>query len=118
MGQRSAFGDQALRFDAAAAGTYTSGAIGNSGQVSDAIVMLHVTAATGTTPTAVASLEESDTGESGWTAVPGSATPSVAGVGNAVSNARVSKRFVRVTATLGGTGVAVTGRASVLQFSE
>lgn len=118
MGQRTTFGDQALRFDAAAAGTVVSGAIGNGGQAVDVIVMAHVTAATGTSPTLVASLEESANGETGWAAVPGSATPSLAGVGSAMANARVSKSYARVTATIGGTGVAVTGRVAVVQFAE
>lgn len=118
MGQRMALGDQALVLTAAAAGTYTSGPVANSGAASDVIVMVHVTAATGTGPTLVCSLEESATGEGGWTAVPGSATASLGAAGNAMSNARATKSYVRVTATVGGTGPAVTGRVSALVFPE
>jgi hypothetical protein len=118
MGLRMALGDAALTLTTAAAGTYTSGAIANAGAAADVLVMTHVSAVGAGAPTLVCSLEESDTGNSGWTAVAGSAHAAVAGVGNAVSNARAGKNYVRVSAVVAGTTPTVTGRVSVLMFAD
>lgn len=118
MGLRLAQGDLALTLAAAGSGVVTSGPVASAGAAADVILLVHTTAATGTGPTLTCSLEESDTGSGGWTAVPGSSTAAVAGVGNGMANARVTKNYVRVSATVGGTTPAVTGRASVLMFAD
>lgn len=117
MGLRTALGDQALPSAARTAGTYTSGPVASAGTAADVILMVHATATSGT-PTLNASLEESDDGSSGWTAVPGSAIAQLSAAGNAMANARVSKSYVRVTSTVAGTTPSVTYRASVLMFTE
>jgi len=116
MGLRNVMGDLALVGTAAAAGA-SSGPVANAGLAADVVLLVHCTAATGTTPTLNVSLEESSDG-SAWTAVPGSATPQLTAAGNAMSNARLTKSFVRVTSTIGGTTPAVTYRAAVLVVPE
>lgn len=118
MGLRMALGDLALTLTNQGAGTVVSGSIAAGGSAADVILMLHVRAVGAGTPTITASLEESATGEGSWTAVPGSATAAVAGLGNAMSNGRPTKSYVRVTATIGGGTPDITGRASVLMFAE
>jgi hypothetical protein len=115
MGLRMASGDEALPSAARAAGTHTSGPIAPAGVATDVLLMVHVSATSGT-PTLNASLEESADGSS-WSAVPGSAISQLTAAGNAMSNAAVTKNFVRVTSTVAGTTPSVTYRASVLVVS-
>jgi hypothetical protein len=115
MGLRTVLGDVALPSAGRAAGTYTSGPIAVSGQIADVILMVHVTATSGT-PTLNASLEESTDGVS-WTAVTGSAIAQLTAAGNTVANAAVAKNFVRVTATVAGTSPNMTFRAAVAAFA-
>jgi hypothetical protein len=117
-GLQMARGDNALTLTAAGAGANSSGPLGNAGEAAYVLAMAHVTAATGTGPTLTVALEESDTGSSGWTAVPGGAGAAIAGVGNQVICGAPTKNFVRVTATVAGTTPAVTGRVAVLMFAE
>lgn len=117
-GLTGAQGDLALTLTAAAAGTVKSGPVGGSGSTAYVFVGVYTTAITGTTPTLDVSLEESANGESGWTAVPNSGTAQITAAGNAVAFACPSKAYVRVSATVGGTGPAVTARVAVLAFAE
>lgn len=117
MGLRNVMGDIALNLSAAAAGTVTSGPVANSGMAADVVLLVHCTAATGTSPTLNVSLEESNDGAT-WTAVAASAAAQLTAAGNSVSNARPTKGLVRVTATVGGTTPAVTFRATVLVIPE
>lgn len=116
MGLRTTLGDVALASAGRAAGTYTSGPVAAAGVASDVILMVHVTATSGT-PTLNASLEESDDGSS-WSAIAGSAIAQLSAAGNAMANARTTKPYVRVTSTVAGTTPNVTFRASVVLFSE
>lgn len=116
MGLRDVIGDLALTLSAAGAGTTTSGPIANPGVAADVMLLVHVSATSGT-PTLNASLEES-ADNSTWTAVTGSSITQLSAAGNAVSNARVTKNYVRVTATVAGTTPSVTGRATVLVIPE
>jgi hypothetical protein len=109
-------GDIALNLTAAAAGTYVSGPVANAGLASDVVLLVHVTAVTGT-PTLNVSLEESSDGAT-WTALAGSAAAQLAAAGNSSANARPTKSYVRVTATVAGTTPAVTFRATVLVIPE
>lgn len=110
-------GDLALPMAARGAGTYTSGPVAPAGVAADVQVLVHVTAASGTTPTLNASLEESDDGSS-WSAITGSAIPQLTAAGNVSANARVSKNYVRVTSTVAGTTPSFTYRATVLVIPE
>lgn len=117
MGLRQMFGDQAIPSAARGAGTVVSGPIAAAGQAADVVVFVHASASSGT-PTLNVSLEESATGESAWTAIPGSGIAQLSGAGNASANAVASKPFVRVTATVAGTTPNITYRAAVGIFTE
>ena len=118
MGLRNTMGDVALPSVAARpAATYVSGPIANPGVASDVVLLVHATAVGGS-PTLNCSIEESDD-NSTYTAVTGSATAQLTAAGNAVANCRVSKSYVRVTATVAGTATpTVTFRAAVLVIPE
>lgn len=116
MGLRAVLGDAALPSAARAAGTYTSGPAANAGMAADVLLMVHVTAVTGT-PTLNCSIEESADGAS-WSAVPGSSTAQLTAAGNAVAAATITKNFVRVTSTVAGTTPNVTYRAALLVVPE
>ncbi|SRR6266704_2849387 len=118
MGLRNVMGDIALTGAAAGAGTFTSGPVAPAGFFADVVLLVQCTAATGTSPTLNVSLEESADGSSSWTAVTGSAAAQLTGAGSSMSNARLTKSFVRVTATIAGTTPAVTYRAVVLGIPE
>lgn len=112
MGLRPLLGDVALPSSARAAGTFTSGPVTNSGAASDVVLLVHVSATSGT-PTLNCSLEESADGSS-WTAIPGSSTAQLTAAGNALAGGAVTKNFVRVTATVAGTTPSVTFKATLL----
>lgn len=114
MGFRSVQGDVALPATARGAGTYVSGPIASSGYAGDVLLCVHVTAASGTTPTLNVSLEESADGSSSWTAVTGSGAPQLTAAGNALAYAAPSKPYVRVTATVAGTTPSFTFKANVM----
>lgn len=117
FGMQNAQGDVALLL-AAAAVTVSSGAVAAGGQAAYVLGMCQVSAITGTGPTVTFSLDESDNGSSGWTAIPGATTAAISAVGSAVFYGRPTKSYVRVTATIAGTTPAVTGNAAVLTFAE
>lgn len=96
--------------------TDSSPAIDSGPGVADVLVLVHVTAVAGTSPTLVVSVEQSNDGSS-WSAVAGSAAPTLNAVGNAVCNAAVSQRFARVVATVGGTTPSFTFRAAAMVFA-
>jgi hypothetical protein len=106
----------ALPSAARTAGTYTSDAVANAGVATDVVMLVHVSAATGT-PTLNCSLEESADGSS-WTAIPGSATAQLTAAGNAMSNGAVTKNYVRATSTVAGTTPNVTYRIQFLIIPE
>lgn len=112
MGLREVMGDTALVQAAAGAGTYVSGPISSPGLANDVMLLVNISVVGGT-PTLVVSLEES-TDNVTYTAMLGSSTASLTAVGSAVTNARPTKPYVRVTSTVGGTTPAVTFRAVVL----
>ena len=115
MGLRHVQGDTVLTGSAASAGA-SSGPIANPGYIQDIVVLTHVTAITGTSPTLSLAIEQSDDNSS-YSAVTGGASPSnITAVGSQVINARVTKPYVRVTSTIGGTTPAVTYRVVALVF--
>lgn len=116
MAQRQANVDVALPAEARTASA-SSGAIAAPGAVAHALLMVHATAAAGTGPTLVCSLEQSND-QSTWTAIAGSSTATLSAAGNAVSTALVTDDYVRVVATLGGTSPSFTFSASVLTAAE
>lgn len=116
MGLRNVMGDVALIGSAAAAGA-SSGPIANPGFAADVVLMVQCAAATGTSPTLNVVLEES-VDNSTWTAVAGGAAPQLTAAGSSTSNARLTKSYVRVTSTIGGTTPAITYRALVLVVPE
>jgi hypothetical protein len=118
MSMRSVNGDVALPSAARGTGTHTSSSIDSGPGVSDILVMVHVTAASGTTPTLAVSIEQSNDGSS-WAAVTGGATAvNLTAAGNATINAAIPQRFVRVVATVGGTTPSFTFRVAALVFAE
>lgn len=115
MGLRNVLGDTVLTGSSASAGA-SSGPIANPGFISDIVVITHVTAITGTSPTLSLAIEQSDD-NSTYTAVTGGASPSnITAAGSQVINARVTKPYVRVTSTIGGTTPSVSYRVSALVF--
>lgn len=114
MGLKLVQSDVALPAAARGSGTVQSGPIAASGYAGDVILAVHVTAASGTTPTLNVSLEESADGAGSWTAVTGSGITQLTAAGNAVAYASPSKSFVRVTATVAGTTPSFTFKAAVL----
>lgn len=114
MGLKLVQGDVALPAAARGSGTAVSGPIAASGYAGDVVLAVHVSAASGTTPTLNVSLEESADGSSSWTAITGSGIAQLTAAGNALSYASPSKSFVRVTATVAGTTPSFTFKATVL----
>jgi hypothetical protein len=117
FGLESAQGDLALTLTAQGAGTVTSGPITSAGKAGHVLLMVHVSAITGTTPTLNTSLEQSADGSS-WAALTGSATAQITTAVNAVAYAYPTANYVRVTATVGGTTPAVTARIATLVFGD
>lgn len=113
MGLRPVLGDVALPSAARGSGTVTSGPVANAGMATDVLLMVHCTAASGTSPTLDVSLEESADGAS-WSAVANSSITQLTTAGNRVAAASVTKNYVRVTSTVGGTTPSFTFRAVVM----
>jgi hypothetical protein len=116
FGMQIAEGDVALTLSAAAA-TVSSGPVAAAGQAAYVLGLAQVTAITGTSPTVTFSFDES-TDASTWTAMTGATTGALSATGSAVWFGKATKNYVRVTATIGGTGPAVTGTAAVIAFPE
>lgn len=106
-------GSVALASAARGSGTFTSGPVANAGLSGHVVVLVHCTAATGTTPTLDVSLESSDDGAS-WSAVTGSAATQLTAAGNRVIGVSAPKKLLRVTSTVGGTSPSVTYSVAVL----
>lgn len=115
-GLRLLQGDVALPSAARGSGTIQSGPIAASGTAGDVLLAVHVTAASGTTPTLNVSLEESVDGSTAWTAITGSGIVQLTAAGNATAYASPSKSFVRVTATVAGTTPSFTFKAIAVVF--
>jgi hypothetical protein len=113
MALRPIFGDVVDTGVARGAGTFTAGPIAGSGQANAVVLGVHVTAASGTSPTLNASLEESDDAST-WTAVTGSAVAQLTAAGNAVAFAVPAKRYVRVTSTIAGTTPSFTYKVTAV----
>ncbi len=111
-------GDIALTLTAAGAGTTNSGPIAPGGRAGAVIVGVHCTVLSGTTPTLDVSLEESPNGESGWTALAGSAVTQIVAAGHRMAFAVPTRNFVRVVAVVGGTTPAATAKIAVLAFAD
>jgi hypothetical protein len=117
MSFRSVIGDVALA-GVLPAGANNSPAVGVPGSVADVVVMVHVSAVSGTTPTLNVTLEQSADGSTGWTAVTGGAVTQLTAAGSALANAAVTQPYIRVVATVGGTASpTVTGRVALLAFA-
>ncbi len=117
FGMESAQGDLALTLTAQGAGTVTSGPITSAGKAGHVLLMVHVSAITGTTPTLNVSMEQSADGTS-YSAIAGSAAAQLTAVGNAVAYAFPTANYVRVTATVGGTTPSVSARVAVMTFGD
>lgn len=103
---------------AAASVTVNSGALTAPQEGGPVVVMAHVTAATGTTPTLDITLEQSANGSSGWATVAGSALSQFTAAGNRIGFAAPTQPYVRVVATIGGTTPAITGRIAFAVFQD
>ena len=117
-GLNSVRGDIALTLTAAGAGTVTSGSFGNAGEAAVVMAGLHLTTLTGTTPTAVLTLEQSANGSTGWTAIPGAAATQLTGAGSATVTAVATANYVRASVAIGGTTPAATGAVAVVIFAD
>lgn len=116
FGMQEAQGDVVLALSAASA-TTNSGAIAAQGQAAYVLLMVQVSAITGTSPTLVVSLQESSD-NSTWTNVTGATTASITAAGSAVAFGAPAKGYVRAVATIGGTTPAVTATIAAIVFSE
>jgi hypothetical protein len=104
-----------VAFPSAARTTTTqSRAMGIPGYVAQVVMMVHVTAVSGT-PTLACTLEQSPDGSS-WTAVSGSGHPNLTAAGSAMASARIAGDYFRVVATIGGGTPNVTFSVSILAF--
>lgn len=112
MGFRNVQADLVLA-SAARTASGTSGPIANPGVAADVLLMVHCSAASGTTPTLDVSLEES-ADNSNWTAITASAATQLTAAGNRVASARVTKNYVRVAYTIGGTTPSFTFSATAM----
>lgn len=112
MPVRPVQGDVALA-PAARTATASSGPIAAAGAASIALLAVHVSAASGTTPTLDAVLEQSADGTN-WSTVTGSGIAQLTAVGNRLSAAAVTQNYVRATLTIGGTTPSFTCSASIL----
>jgi hypothetical protein len=84
------------------AGTYTSDPITNG--MTQVEIWVYASEVDGAA-SVVCSLEWSEDGETGWTAIPGSGTSTLSAPGNDVANAAVEHlNYTRVTSTVTGTG--------------
>lgn len=115
MSMRQVNGDVVLS-GTRGSGTYTSSAL-PTGYSSDVVLLIHVTAASGTSPSLVVSLQESNDGST-WTAVPNSAAVALNAVGNSMANAQTSMQLCRVVAVVSGTTPSFTFRVAALSFAE
>lgn len=117
FGLESASGDLALTLTAQGAGTVTSGPITSAGKAGHVLLMVHVSAITGTTPTLNVSLEQSADGVS-WGALTGAAAPQLTAAGNAVAYGFPTANYVRVSAVVAGTTPSVTAKVATLFFGD
>jgi len=110
-------GDVVLTFSATGASTVVSGPIANPGAAADIVFHTSVTAIGGS-PTLAVSLEVSDDNSS-WSALTGSVAATISAVGTRSGNGRITKPYVRVTATIAGTATpTITGRVLALVIPE
>lgn len=118
MTLRAVVGDVALS-GTFGAGTHRSAPVTTGGAVgfADALVAVHVTAASGTSPTLAVSLEQSTDGAT-WAAVPGSGSVTLTAVGNTTTYAAVTAPLARVAAAVGGTTPSFTVRVAVVGFGD
>ncbi|MET8297402.1 hypothetical protein ABZW02_25590 [Streptomyces sp. NPDC005180] len=112
MPVRPVQGDTALA-PAVRTASASSGPVTAAGAATVALLAVHVSAASGTTPTLDAVLEESADGSS-WTTVTGSGITQLTAAGNRLSAGGVTKNYVRATLTIGGTTPSFTCSASIL----
>lgn len=112
MAARPVLGDIALA-SAARTASANSGPVAAAGQATVALLSVHCSAASGTTPTLDVSLEGSANGTD-WAAITGSAATQLTAAGNRVATALVATNYVRVAAVIGGTTPSFTFSASVL----
>lgn len=117
MSMRTVNGDVVLPSSARGAGTYTAGPLVYGPGVADLLVLTHISAVSGTSPTLVVSVEQSADGSS-WSAVTGAASATLSAVGNSMINASVTQPYVRVSAVVAGTTPSFTFRVAVLVFGE
>jgi hypothetical protein len=91
-----------LPLESRGSGTYTSDPITNG--LTQVEIWVYASEIDGSASVAC-SLEWSDDGETGWTAIPGSDAPTLSGPGNGTANAAVEVlHYTRVTSTVTGTG--------------
>lgn len=79
-----------------------SGPITGAGKMAQVLLMVHCTAASGTSPTLDVSLEQSADGTS-WAAITGSAATQLTAAGNRTAGALATANYVRAVWTIGGT---------------
>jgi hypothetical protein len=116
-GLQYARGDIAATFTGATT-TVTSGPFAAPGEAAVVLAGVHLTALTGTTPTATLSLEESANGSSGWTAVAASTATQLTAAGAAQIMVVATKNYVRAVLTIGGTTPSATGFIPVIVFGD
>ncbi|MCY0962983.1 hypothetical protein [Streptomyces sp. H27-H5] len=91
----------------------TSGPVAAAGAAQVAVLLVHCSAASGTTPTLDAVLEQSADGSS-WSTLTGSGITQLTAAGNRVSAGAVTASYVRAALTIGGTTPSFTCSATIL----
>lgn len=97
--------------------TFTSPVQDLRGKAGDLCLLQNVGTVSGTAPTLAGVLEDSDDGSTGWASVAGTALTTVTAGNNtqkAVVQVGACKRYVRYTATIGGTTPSFTFTALLL----
>lgn len=112
MANRPVQGDVAFA-SAARTATASSGPIAAPGYATLCVLLVHCTAASGTTPTLDVALDGS-ADNSSYSAITGGAATQLTAAGNRTACALATTNYVRVTATIGGTTPSFTFSASVI----
>ncbi|MFD3777351.1 hypothetical protein [Streptomyces sp. NPDC058612] len=89
-----------------------SGPVAAAGGASVAVLLVHCSAASGTTPTLDAVLEQSADGSS-WSTVTGSGITQLTAAGNRIGGGAVTANYVRAALSIGGTTPSFTCSASI-----
>jgi hypothetical protein len=114
MSLRTVLGDVVLKSAAQPAGTYSSGPVSNAGAAGSVVVLVHISAVSGSSQSLIVKLQSSPDAST-WSDIPGATSTTLTALGSTSFNALVDNVYVQAVATVGGTGTPiVTFRVAVL----